>query len=68
MSLTEKQISDLIQMRHALHRQPDLSGDEAGTAASIVSYLQAFEPDGLICDLVARALPQYSTAEERVKQ
>ncbi|MDF2372817.1 MAG: amidohydrolase [Rhizobiaceae bacterium] len=51
MSLTEKQISDLIQMRHALHRQPDLSGDEAGTAASIVSYLQAFEPDGLICDL-----------------
>ena len=51
MSLTEKQFSNLVDIRHALHGAPDLSGDEARTAASIVSYLQAFEPDGLICNL-----------------
>lgn len=51
MSLTEKQFSSLVEMRHALHRAPDLSGDEARTAASIVTYLKASEPDSLICDL-----------------
>ena len=42
---------DLIALRHALHRQPELSGHEADTARLIATHLQATNPDRLVTNL-----------------
>jgi len=42
---------DLIALRHALHRQPELSGAEAGTAALITDALRGTAPDRLVTGL-----------------
>lgn len=42
---------DLIALRHALHRQPDRSGDEGDTASIIAQALQRRAPDQLITGL-----------------
>ncbi|MCC1480359.1 amidohydrolase [Roseibaca sp. Y0-43] len=42
---------DLIALRHALHRQPEISGAEADTARLIADRLRATAPDDLITGL-----------------
>lgn len=42
---------DLITLRHALHRQPELSGAEVDTARFIADALRATNPDTLLTDL-----------------
>lgn len=43
--------SDLIALRHALHRRPELSGEEKETAARIVTELGKYRPDEVLTDL-----------------
>ncbi|WP_266205706.1 amidohydrolase [Pontibacter kalidii] len=41
-------LSELIQLRHALHRHPELSGAEAATAERIVSSLEKYKPSSIL--------------------
>jgi amidohydrolase len=45
--LSQSQIAELTALRHALHRRPDLSGDEAATAARVADLLAGCAPDHL---------------------
>lgn len=49
--LNPAELSDLVELRHALHRAPEVSGEEVGTARTIASYLSACSPDILITQL-----------------
>lgn len=49
--LTYQDAADLITLRHALHRAPDLSGDEGPTAARIVQALTDLSPNEVITGL-----------------
>ncbi|MFD2245127.1 amidohydrolase [Pontibacter ruber] len=52
--ITEKDLPHLnylIQLRHQLHQQPELSGLEQETAHKIVEHLQAFQPDQILTHL-----------------
>lgn len=49
--LNPEELSELIELRHALHRAPEVSGEEVGTAEKIAAYLTAFAPDKLITQL-----------------
>ncbi|MGD8921749.1 MAG: amidohydrolase [Candidatus Zixiibacteriota bacterium] len=40
--------SNLIELRHTLHRNAELSGNETGTAHIITDFLQSYQPDQLI--------------------
>lgn len=40
-------LPELIRLRHALHQEPELSGEEAETAARIAELLTACSPDEL---------------------
>lgn len=51
MALTSKQLADLVKVRHQLHRAPDRSGHEAGTAAVIVEQLEQYQPDEVLTGL-----------------
>jgi amidohydrolase len=51
MTLTHSDITDLVALRHDLHRHPEVSGDEAQTAQRIVQALKTLAPDDLISDL-----------------
>ena len=42
---------DLIRLRHKLHSQPEISGNEAKTAKLIGSFLEQYYPDSLITGL-----------------
>lgn len=46
--LSNQQLHDLIGLRHALHRRPEVSGEEFETAATILKILQPLGPDDLI--------------------
>jgi amidohydrolase len=41
-------LPDLVQLRHTLHRHPELSGAETPTAERIVSFLEKYEPSSLL--------------------
>lgn len=41
MRKTEIALDELIRLRHELHRQPELSGEEVNTAATIADFLRA---------------------------
>ncbi len=43
--------SKLIELRHTLHRNAELSGNESGTARIITDFLQSYQPDSLIENL-----------------
>ena len=47
-TLTDTQIAALTTLRHRLHQHPEISGDEAGTAALIRQFLRATSPDQII--------------------
>lgn len=49
--LDRNDIHKLTQWRQALHRQPEISGEEAQTAASVVSALQPLGPDQIVTEL-----------------
>lgn len=51
MRLSNTDLVALIAQRHALHQTPDVSGDEAGTAAQILAALQALAPDKIVTGL-----------------
>ena len=51
MTLTPQDISALTRFRHALHRQPEVSGDEAQTAQRVQAALAALGPDQIVTGL-----------------
>jgi len=44
-------LSRLIELRHALHRHPELSCHEENTARQIVNFLSSYSPDSIITGL-----------------
>ncbi|MFD2999174.1 amidohydrolase [Pontibacter toksunensis] len=44
-------LPSLLKLRHDLHQHPEVSGKENQTAASIVHYLQQYNPDQLLTGL-----------------
>ena len=44
-------LAALTDLRHALHRQPELSGSESATAATIAGWLAETRPDDLVTGL-----------------
>ncbi|MGG2477062.1 amidohydrolase, partial [Rhizobium sp. BR5] len=51
MFLTNKDMLDLIELRHDLHRHPEISGEEKETARRIRTFLEQAKPDRLFADL-----------------
>lgn len=51
MSISETDLTDLIMWRHHLHTMPEVSGEEHETAAEVVRFLQASQPDEIITGL-----------------
>ncbi len=45
-----------MEFRHWLHRNPELSGREGSTSASIQDYITAYEPDNLVTDLGGKGI------------
>jgi metal-dependent amidase/aminoacylase/carboxypeptidase family protein len=41
----EDVLPELINLRHTIHSQPDLSGHEATTATRLLDYLLPFQPE-----------------------
>ena len=48
MFLTNSDMVELIELRHALHRAPELSGEERETAQAIVGFLAPSAPDRVV--------------------
>ncbi|POO55201.1 amidohydrolase [Agrobacterium rosae] len=51
MFLSNRDLVELIDIRHELHRFPEISGEERETARRICTYLEASPPDRLLTDL-----------------
>ncbi|TQN61619.1 amidohydrolase [Agrobacterium tumefaciens] len=51
MFLTNRDILDLIELRHDLHRHPEISGEEKETARRIRDFLAQAKPDRILADL-----------------
>ncbi|MCR8725714.1 amidohydrolase [Frigidibacter sp. ROC022] len=49
--LTEAEIAELTAWRRELHRHPEVSGEEAGTAARVVGMLGGTSPDRIVGNL-----------------
>jgi len=49
--MTPGRLARLVALRHELHRFPELSGQEAATAARIADYLAQYAPDDLLTGL-----------------
>ena len=41
-------IEGLEKLRHDLHKNPEISGEESGTAEKIIDFLKQFEPDKIV--------------------
>lgn len=54
--LTGVDLAELTAFRHDLHRHPELSGAEAGTAARVLAHLAPTEPDKVVTDLGGHGL------------
>ncbi len=48
MTLPDQTFAEIRDIRRALHRQPELSGEEFATAETIAGHLQAFSPDTIL--------------------
>jgi len=57
-------VDSVIQLRRALHRQPELSGDEQHTAAEIVRFFKPLRPDSTYEGLGGHGLAFVFTAQE----
>lgn len=51
MFLTNSDMVDLVDLRHRLHRRPEISGEERETAATIVDFLQPTQPNRIVTSL-----------------
>ncbi|MFC2969718.1 amidohydrolase [Acidimangrovimonas pyrenivorans] len=51
MPLTNHDIVELTEFRRSLHRRPELSGEEAGTAQAIIGALAPCAPDRVVTEL-----------------
>ncbi len=51
MFLTNSDMVELIELRHALHRAPEISGEERETAKAIVAFLAPSAPDRIVAEL-----------------
>jgi amidohydrolase len=51
MFLTNRDMLDLIELRHDLHRHPEISGEEKETARRIRDFLAKAKPDRILADL-----------------
>jgi amidohydrolase len=54
--LRNKELSDLITLRRALHSFPEISGNEVETAKTIQTYLTACHPDEVLTDIGGNGL------------
>ncbi|MDZ7743943.1 MAG: amidohydrolase [Bacteroidota bacterium] len=46
--MEELNIRELVSLRKEIHKHPELSGEEGGTAERIMNYLRSYPPDELI--------------------
>lgn len=51
MLLTNRDMAELVDFRHALHRMPEISGEERETAAAVVDFLRPTVPDEIVTGL-----------------
>lgn len=51
MFLTNSDMVELVELRHRLHRRPEISGEERETAATIVEVLKPTGPDRIVTGL-----------------
>lgn len=51
MFLTNSDMVDLVDLRHRLHRRPEISGEEGETAATIVDFLKPTQPSRIVTGL-----------------
>lgn len=51
MDLTNRDLIELTDFRHRLHRYPEISGEEERTARQVVEFLSQSHPDAVISDL-----------------
>lgn len=51
MDLTNSDIVELTAFRHELHRHPEISGEEAGTAKRVAARLDRIGPDEIVTGL-----------------
>lgn len=51
MFLTNSDLVELVDLRHRLHRNPEISGEECETAAAIVASLEPTKPDRVVTGL-----------------
>ena len=49
--LSNRDIADLVTWRRRLHRRPELSGEEGGTAKEVAAFLAPTRPDRVIASL-----------------
>ncbi|MEN8208696.1 MAG: amidohydrolase [Candidatus Fermentibacteria bacterium] len=56
--------ADLVEFRHRLHRNPELSGQEDLTSASIQDFITAYKPGNLITGLGGRGIAAEFTGSE----
>lgn len=61
--LDEATLRELIALRRALHREPELADHEQATAARMRGFLEAYEPDELITGLGGHGLAARFGAE-----
>ncbi|MBD3845201.1 amidohydrolase [Bosea sp. SSUT16] len=51
MFLSNSDMVDLVDLRHRLHRRPEISGEERETAATIVAFIEPTQPDRIVTGL-----------------
>ena len=44
-------INDLLELRHTLHSEPELSGKERHTGEILRGFLRSMKPDELLCGI-----------------
>lgn len=54
----------MIEFRHWLHKNPELSGMEDSTSTSLLEYINGYEPDRLITNLGGRGIAAEFTGSE----
>ena len=55
--LTNSDVAELTDWRRALHRLPEVSGQEAQTAATVVQALRGLRPDRIVTGLGGHGVP-----------
>lgn len=54
----------MIEFRHSLHRNPELSGMEVSTSTALLDYITRYKPDKLITNLGSRGIAAEFTGLE----